>query len=126
MKDQVLLAISQSGKSDDIVELTASAKSSVDVLAGAASLVTIGRGPTLAIAREAAPKLKERCNLPAEAFSGAESLHGSVAHATLSYPIIMFMPTDVAAEGMHQLPPICAARVQRSWPQSREKAETGD
>ena len=43
------------------------------------SLVTIGRGPTLAIAREAALKLKETCNLHAEAFSGAEFLHGPVA-----------------------------------------------
>jgi glucosamine--fructose-6-phosphate aminotransferase (isomerizing) len=32
-------------------------------------LATIGRGPTLAIAREAALKLKETCNLHAEAFS---------------------------------------------------------
>src|SRR5581483_4922255 len=43
-----------------------------DAMADAASLVTIGRGPTLAIAREAALKLKEVANLPAEAFSGAE------------------------------------------------------
>ena len=33
-----------------------------------------GRGPTLAIAREASLKLKETCNLHAEAFSGAEFL----------------------------------------------------
>ena len=44
-----------------------------------ASLIAIGRGPTLAIAREAALKLKEICNLHAEAFSGAEFLHGPVA-----------------------------------------------
>src|SRR5262249_58708953 len=39
------------------------------VLEEADSLITIGRGPTLAIAREAALKLKEACNLHAEAFS---------------------------------------------------------
>ena len=44
----------------------------------AESLVTIGRGPTLAIAREASLKLKETSNLHAEAFSGAEFLHGPV------------------------------------------------
>ena len=72
-------------------------------LSGAASLVTIGRGPTLAIAREAALKLKEICNRHAEAFSGAEFLHGPVALVSSRYPILMFMPTDAAAEGMQQL-----------------------
>jgi glutamine---fructose-6-phosphate transaminase (isomerizing) len=73
------------------------------VLADAASLVTIGRGPTLAIAREAALKLKENCSLHAEAFSGAEFVHGPVALVEPCYPILMFMPTDVAAPGMGQL-----------------------
>jgi glucosamine--fructose-6-phosphate aminotransferase (isomerizing) len=67
------------------------------------SLVTIGRGPTLAIAREASLKLKETCNLHAEAFSGAEFLHGPVALAAARYPILMFMPTDRAARGMGEL-----------------------
>jgi glucosamine--fructose-6-phosphate aminotransferase (isomerizing) len=67
------------------------------------SLVTIGRGPTLAIAREASLKLKETCNLHAEAFSGAEFLHGPVALAAPTYPILMFMPTDQTARGMQQL-----------------------
>ena len=67
------------------------------------SLVTIGRGPTLAIAREASLKLKETCNLHAEAFSGAEFLHGPVALAAPTYPILMFMPTDAAAVGMRGL-----------------------
>ena len=68
-----------------------------------ASLVTIGRGSTLAIAREAALKLKETCNRHAEAFSGAEFLHGPVALVSSRYPILMFMPTDAAAPGMRQL-----------------------
>ena len=75
----------------------------LDALACAASLVTIGRGPTLAIAREAALKLKETCNLHAEAFSGAEFLHGPVALVSPEYPILMFNPTDAAAKGMRQL-----------------------
>src|SRR5690349_21657794 len=72
-------------------------------LAGAASLVTIGRGPTLAIAREAALKLKETCNLHAEAFSGAEFLHGPVALVSARYPVLLFMPTDAAGEGLRDL-----------------------
>jgi glutamine---fructose-6-phosphate transaminase (isomerizing) len=51
------------------------------------SLITIGRGPTLAIAREASLKLKETCNLHAEAFSGAEFRHGPMA---LSHRDILF------------------------------------
>jgi glutamine---fructose-6-phosphate transaminase (isomerizing) len=75
----------------------------LEVLAGAASLIAIGRGPTLAIAREAALKLKENCNLHAEAFSGAEFVHGPVALVERGYPVLMFMPTDAGAPGMQQL-----------------------
>jgi glutamine---fructose-6-phosphate transaminase (isomerizing) len=71
--------------------------------AAASSLVAIGRGPTLAIAREAALKFKETSNLHAEAFSGAEFLHGPVALVSARYPILMLMPTDAAATGMQQL-----------------------
>jgi glucosamine--fructose-6-phosphate aminotransferase (isomerizing) len=75
----------------------------VPTFAANISLVTIGRGPTLAIAREAALKLKEVCNLHAEAFSGAEFLHGPVALVSLRYPILLFMPTDAAAAGLQRL-----------------------
>jgi glucosamine--fructose-6-phosphate aminotransferase (isomerizing) len=69
----------------------------------ATSLVTIGRGPTLAIAREASLKLKETCNLHAEAFSGAEFLHGPVALVDDNYPMLMFMPMDAAQQGLRTL-----------------------
>src|SRR5829696_6998862 len=72
-------------------------------MAAAKSLVTIGRGPTLAIAREAALKLKETCNLHAEAFSSAEVMHGPVALVSTRYPILMFTPGDEAQPGMAQL-----------------------
>jgi glutamine---fructose-6-phosphate transaminase (isomerizing) len=75
----------------------------LDALTDANSLITIGRGPTLAIAREASLKLKETCNLHAEAFSGAEFRHGPMALVSPRYPVLMFMPTDEAAEGMRQL-----------------------
>lgn len=77
--------------------------SAVGVVARASSLITIGRGPTLAIAREAALKLKETSNLHAEAFSSAEFQHGPVALVSPLYPILMFMPTDAAASGMRAL-----------------------
>jgi glucosamine--fructose-6-phosphate aminotransferase (isomerizing) len=72
-------------------------------LCEARSLVSIGRGPTLAIAREAALKLKETCNLHAEAFSGAEFRHGPIALVESSYPILLFIPTDQAAAGLRSL-----------------------
>ncbi len=67
------------------------------------SLVTIGRGPTLAIAREAALKLKETSDLHAEAFSAAEFLHGPIALVSSQYPVLMFTPADAAAHCMTQL-----------------------
>ena len=73
------------------------------VLRDAASLATIGHGPTLAIAREAALKFKETRNIPAEAFSSAEFLHGPVALIERQYPTLRFTPTDEAATGMHEL-----------------------
>jgi glutamine---fructose-6-phosphate transaminase (isomerizing) len=75
----------------------------VESITGADSLVTIGRGPTLAIAREAALKLKETSNLHAEAFSAAEFLHGPISLVSSGYPILMFTPTDAAAASMRQL-----------------------
>jgi glucosamine--fructose-6-phosphate aminotransferase (isomerizing) len=75
----------------------------LDVLARANSLITIGRGPTLAIAREVALKLKELCDLHAEAFSGAEFRHGPMALVSRRYPVVLFMPTDEAAAGMREL-----------------------
>ena len=75
----------------------------LDVLAPAASLIAIGRGPTLAIAYEAALKLKEVANLHAEAFSGAEFRHGPMALVAARYPIFVLMPSDAAEAGMRQL-----------------------
>ncbi len=68
-------------------------------LAKATSLVAIGRGPTLAIAREAALKLKETCALHAEAFSSAEFRHGPIALVSSTYPLLVFTPTDESAYG---------------------------
>jgi glucosamine--fructose-6-phosphate aminotransferase (isomerizing) len=75
----------------------------IPALAAASSLVAIGRGPTLAIAREAALKLKELADLHAEAFSGAEFLHGPVALVEAGYPLLMFIAADETAPGLRQL-----------------------
>ncbi len=72
-------------------------------LVGASSIVTVGRGPTLAIAREAALKLKETCGLPAEAFSSAEFRHGPIALVSAAYPVLVFAPTDASGAGLREL-----------------------
>jgi glucosamine--fructose-6-phosphate aminotransferase (isomerizing) len=77
--------------------------SGAEFLSQVEHLATIGRGSTLAIAREAALKLKEICNLPTEAFSGAEFLHGPIALVRPRYPVLMFVPTDAAATSMRHL-----------------------
>src|SRR6185437_10865924 len=54
-------------------------QSMVELLTPASNLFVLGRGLGLAVAQEAALKLKETCGLHAEAFSGAEVRHGPMA-----------------------------------------------
>jgi glucosamine--fructose-6-phosphate aminotransferase (isomerizing) len=72
-------------------------------LAQANSVVTIGRGPTFAIAYEAALKLKETCELHAEAFSAAEFRHGPIALVSAAYPVLLFHPNDETGSGFSDL-----------------------
>lgn len=67
-------------------------------LKDASSLYMLGRGPSLAIASEAALKFKETSGLHAEAYSAAEVLHGPVALVKPEFPVIAFAARD-AAEG---------------------------
>ena len=75
----------------------------VAALTRAENLITIGRGPTLAIAREAALKLKETCELHAEPFSAAEFRHGPIALLSTALPILAFNPLDDAAASLTAL-----------------------
>ena len=75
----------------------------VEALTESVSLAAIGRGPTLAIAREGALKLKEVCNIHAEAFSGAEFRHGPLALVTRAYPVMVFAARDGTAAGLRLL-----------------------
>lgn len=65
-------------------------------VAGAPSLYTLGRGPTLAISDEAALKFKEVCGIHAESFSGAEVLHGPVAIVDEDFPVLALVTGDAA------------------------------
>ncbi|UXN57678.1 SIS domain-containing protein [Phyllobacterium zundukense] len=64
----------------------------------AESIYVIGRGPTMAIASEAALKFKETTGIHAEAYSAAEVLHGPVALVGTRFPILALAARD-AAEG---------------------------
>jgi len=83
----------------------------LSVLAETESLVAIGRGPTLAIAREASLKFKETCNLHAEAFQRRRIHARSVALVSMRYP------TSCSRRPMPP-PPACAS-LRRSPPQRR-------
>lgn len=79
-------------------------------LEGDAPLYVVGRGPALAIAKEAALKLKETNGLVAEAISAAELRHGPFALAGPNLRVIMFAPNDAASAGMRTLRDELAAR----------------
>ena len=60
----------------------------------------LGRGTGLAVAMEAALKLKETCGIQAEAFSGAEVKHGPMALVRDGYPLLVFAPRGPAQAGL--------------------------
>ncbi len=60
------------------------------------SLYVLGRGPSMAIASEAALKFKETCGIHAEAYSAAEVMHGPVRIVDDGYPILALAARDAA------------------------------
>jgi glutamine---fructose-6-phosphate transaminase (isomerizing) len=68
-----------------------------DALASESSLYVLGRGPALAMAEEAALKLKETASLHAEAFSPAEVMHGPLQLVSQGFPVLCLAPDDRAA-----------------------------
>ena len=69
-------------------------ETAVSGLAETENLITVGRGLSFGIALEAALKLKETAAIHAEAFSGAEFMHGPMALIKKKYPVIMFKQND--------------------------------
>jgi glutamine---fructose-6-phosphate transaminase (isomerizing) len=58
------------------------------------NMYVVSRGLSLAIAQEAALKLKETCGIHAEAISAAEVKHGPMAIVSNQFPVLMFAPND--------------------------------
>jgi glutamine---fructose-6-phosphate transaminase (isomerizing) len=71
----------------------------IATLTHASSLFVVGRGATLAVAAEAALKLKETSAIHAEAFSSAEVLHGPAGIIKPGFPVLAFAPADAARPG---------------------------
>lgn len=65
-----------------------------DMLQSADHLYTVARGLHLAIAQEAAHKLKETCMIHAEPFSSAEVLHGPNELVGKDFPVLVFRSED--------------------------------
>jgi glutamine---fructose-6-phosphate transaminase (isomerizing) len=75
----------------------------VDALRGVEQMIVIGRGLGLAIAQEAALKLKETSGIQAEAFSSAEVRHGPMELINRDYPLLVFAPSGPEQAGLLQL-----------------------
>ncbi len=75
----------------------------VDELRGVERMIVIGRGSGLAIAQEAALKLKETSGIQAEAFSSAEVRHGPMELIDRDYPLLVFAPRGPEQSGLIQL-----------------------
>jgi len=72
-------------------------------LAAAERMYVIGRGLGLPVAMEAALKFKETCALQAEAFSGAEVMHGPLALVDDGFPVLVFALRGPAHDGLAAL-----------------------
>jgi glucosamine--fructose-6-phosphate aminotransferase (isomerizing) len=80
------------------------------MLVAADHLFVIARGMGLAVAQEAALKLKETCGLHAEAYSGAEVRHGPQALLGTAFPALVLAQDDAARAGLAELATDLAAR----------------
>ena len=84
-------------------------------LTGENSLFILGRGPSAAIANEAALKFKETCAMHAEAYSAAEVMHGPLALVGPGFPVRgARRARRVRAVDRGGRRPACRARARRS------------
>ncbi|SEA07611.1 SIS domain-containing protein [Paraburkholderia sartisoli] len=78
-------------------------RTAVEALRGVERMIVIGRGLGLAVAQEAALKLKETSGIQAEAFSSAEVRHGPMELIDRDYPLLVFAPRGPEQAGLIQL-----------------------
>lgn len=73
------------------------------IVSGTSGMFVLGRGYGLAVAQEAALKLKETCGIQAEAFSSAEVRHGPMAIVGEGFPVLAFVTPDEAGEDVRHM-----------------------
>ena len=78
-------------------------KLALNELKNTKNMLVIGRGLNFPIALEAALKLKETCGIHAEAFSGAEILHGPFELIKKNFPVLVFLQNDETLESLVKL-----------------------
>lgn len=79
--------------------LSSNWQSVIDLLQQSKSMFVIGRGFGFPIVQEMALKLKETCGIHAEAFSGAEVLHGPFALMNKTFTTFTILQNDESAKG---------------------------
>ena len=79
-------------------------------LAGAEGAFCLGRGPALAMANEAALKLKETCRVQAEGHSAAEVRHGPVSIVGEGFPVLALAAGDAAEHAVAEAADDLAAK----------------
>ena len=79
-------------------------------LDGHESVFVLGRGPSAAIANEAALKFKETSGLHAEAYSAAEVMHGPMALVGQGFPVLALAARDRSEDSMVEAADALAAK----------------
>ncbi len=100
--NELLVALDKLPSVLDLSSVAPPATFAIETLAQASSLFVVGRGPTHAVAAEAALKLKETSAIHAEAFSSAEVLHGPAGIIGPGFPVVAFAPADTARPSFFQ------------------------
>ena len=77
--------------------------SAVGILQQGRGLFVTARGVGLAVAQEAALKLKETCGIHGEALSAAELMHGPMTLAGPDFPVMVFAQRDEAFQSIADL-----------------------
>lgn len=102
-QDAELLAASQCLPAQLQRAWTSNWQEALPALASERDLYVVGRGLGLAVAQEAALKLKETCSMHAEALSAAELRHGPMALVTAGFPVLLFAQDDETHAGVRAL-----------------------
>lgn len=98
----------------------------VEELRDVERMIIVGRGYGLAIAQEAALKLKETSGIQAEAFSSAEVRHGPMELIDSGYPLLVFATNGPEQSGLLEFAKDMRLRGARVLVAAQHNVETTD